>query len=117
MSDHHHSAVSPAALPSIPEWFAGQNVLITGATGFMGKVLVEKLLRDCPDVGQLYLLIRKKKGIEPAQRRDDYVNHMVSYDHITQKTLELDNIQIFAIVLSFCQKTAQSPDEKKNVRN
>lgn len=85
MSDHHHSAVSPtaaAALPTIPEWFAGRNILITGATGFMGKVLVEKLLRDCPDVGQLYLLIRKKKGIEPAQRRDDYVNHMVSLKNI-----------------------------------
>lgn len=70
---------SEAVKPSIPEWFAGKRVLITGATGFMGKVLVEKLLRDCPDVEQLYILIRKKKGIEPAQRRDEYVNNMVSY--------------------------------------
>lgn len=72
MSDH-----SEVVKPSIPEWFAGKCVLITGATGFMGKVLVEKLLRDCPDVAQLYLLIRKKKGIEPAQRREEYVNNMV----------------------------------------
>lgn len=72
---------SEVVKPSIPEWFAGKCILITGATGFMGKVLVEKLLRDCPDVAQLYLLIRKKKGIEPAQRREEYVNHMVSYTY------------------------------------
>lgn len=77
MSDH-----TEVVKPSIPEWFAGKCILITGATGFMGKVLVEKLLRDCPDVAQLYLLIRKKKGVEPAQRREEYVNHMVRFNHI-----------------------------------
>lgn len=64
--------------PSIPEWFSGKSILITGATGFMGKVLVEKLLRDCPDIAQLYLLIRPKKGVEPAQRKEDYINNFVS---------------------------------------
>lgn len=29
----------------ITEWFAHTNVLITGATGFLGKLIVEKLLR------------------------------------------------------------------------
>lgn len=67
-----------SVFPSIPEWFSGKSILITGATGFMGKVLVEKLLRDCPDVSQLYLLIRPKRGAEPAQRREDYINHFVS---------------------------------------
>lgn len=66
------------SVPSIPEWFSGRSILITGATGFMGKVLVEKLLRDCPDVAQLYLLIRPKRGVEPSQRREDYINHLVS---------------------------------------
>lgn len=73
-----NAVVAPAPLPSIPEWFAGKRLLVTGATGFMGKVLVEKLLRDCPQVERMYLLVRRKKGAEPAQRRDDYVNHMVS---------------------------------------
>lgn len=44
----------------------------------MGKVLTEKLLRDCPDIKEMYLLVRTKRGVEPEQRRDDYVNHMVS---------------------------------------
>lgn len=62
----------------IANWFRSQVVFVTGSTGFMGKVLVEKLLRDCPDIEKCYLLMRTKRGIEPEQRRDDYVNHMVS---------------------------------------
>lgn len=62
----------------IANWFRNQVIFVTGSTGFMGKVLVEKLLRDCPDIEKCYLLMRTKRGIEPEQRRDDYVNSMVS---------------------------------------
>lgn len=61
----------------VPEWYAGKNIFISGATGFLGKVLVEKLLRDCPDVAQLYLMIRAKRGKTPEQRRTEYVNHLL----------------------------------------
>lgn len=47
---------------SIPEFYNGQSVFITGATGFMGKVLVEKLLRSCPGIDRLYLLLRPTVG-------------------------------------------------------
>lgn len=30
--------------------------------GILGKVLLEKLLRSCPDINRLYLLMREKKG-------------------------------------------------------
>lgn len=63
----------------IPEWYAGQRIFITGATGFMGKVLVEKLLRDCSDIEKLYLLIRSKKGVEPKHRLDEYLKCRVSF--------------------------------------
>lgn len=53
---------------SVPEWYAGQSVLITGATGFMGKVMVEKLLRSCSEVSAVYVLIRTKKGKNAKQR-------------------------------------------------
>ncbi|XP_059611991.1 putative fatty acyl-CoA reductase CG5065 [Phlebotomus argentipes] len=67
----------------IPEWYAGRSVFITGATGFMGKVLVEKLLHDCPDLERLYLLVRAKRGVEPEQRREEYVNHM-AFERVRQ---------------------------------
>jgi len=43
---------------SINRTLAGKAILITGSTGFVGKVLVEKILRSCPEVGKIYLLIR-----------------------------------------------------------
>lgn len=63
---------------SIPEFYRGRCIFMTGATGFMGKVLVHKLMTDCGDLERLYILVRTKKGMEPQQRLDEYVNHMVS---------------------------------------
>ncbi|RZC36358.1 NAD binding 4, Epimerase, 3Beta HSD and/or Polysacc synt 2 domain containing protein [Asbolus verrucosus] len=48
-------------IPSIPEFFRNKNIFITGGSGFIGKVLVEKLLRSCPDLKSIYLLTRNKK--------------------------------------------------------
>lgn len=47
---------------SIADFYGGKSVLITGATGFMGKVMVEKLLRDCGQVECIYILVRMKRG-------------------------------------------------------
>lgn len=77
---------------SIAEWFRNQVIFVTGSTGFMGKVLVEKLLRDCPNIEKCYLLMRTKRGIEPEQRRDDYVNHMVSVPHVSH-TMQHNSFQ------------------------
>jgi len=45
---------------SIQNTFAGKGVLLTGSTGFLAKAVVEKLLRDLPEIGQIYLLIRSR---------------------------------------------------------
>jgi len=36
----------------------------------MGKVLLEKLLRSCPDICRVYTLVRTKKGQNPKERID-----------------------------------------------
>ncbi|CAG2174028.1 unnamed protein product, partial [Oppiella nova] len=43
-------------------------VLITGGTGFVGKALVEKILRSVPDVKTVFLLLRPKSG-QTAEKR------------------------------------------------
>ena len=45
---------------SIGQFYHGKTVFITGATGLMGKVLVEKLLRST-SLAKIFLLIRPKK--------------------------------------------------------
>ncbi|KAM6359819.1 fatty acyl-CoA reductase 1 isoform 3-T5 [Alca torda] len=56
---------------SIPEYYEGKNVLLTGATGFLGKVLLEKLLRSCPNVKAVYVLVRHKVGQTPEARIEE----------------------------------------------
>jgi len=53
---------------SIREFYAGRSMFITGATGFLGKVLVEKVLRTCPEIDTIYLLVRAKKDVDPLKR-------------------------------------------------
>jgi len=56
-------------MPStIADFYAGRSVFVTGGTGFMGKVLLEKLLRSCPKIATIYMLVRPKKGDDPKSR-------------------------------------------------
>src|SRR5260221_73799 len=54
----------------IAQSLTGKRIFITGATGFLGRVLVEKLLWSAPEVGKLLLLIRadRERGAEERLR-------------------------------------------------
>jgi fatty acyl-CoA reductase len=54
--------------PSIPHFYANREIFVTGASGFIGKVLVEKLLRSCSDLKVIYILLRPKKGKSIEER-------------------------------------------------
>ena len=60
-------APSPGGL-SVRSAFRGKNVLLIGVTGFIGKVWLANALMDLPDIGRIYLLIRRQKS-NPAQKR------------------------------------------------
>ena len=46
----------------------GRTVLLTGATGFLGKIILEKILRSAPDVERIYVLVRPRKGSTADER-------------------------------------------------
>ncbi|KAK7341978.1 hypothetical protein VNO80_24919 [Phaseolus coccineus] len=50
------------------EFFNGKTILITGTTGFLAKVFLEKILRTQPQVHKLYLLVRAETSDLAAQR-------------------------------------------------
>lgn len=59
---------------TVPKFYAGKCVFVTGATGFMGKVLIEKLLRCCPDIEQIYCLVRPKNSQDVQKRLNELLD-------------------------------------------
>lgn len=60
----------------IEVFYRNSTVLISGPTGFLGTVLVEKLLR-CFDVRKIFLLIRSKAGQSVKERHQSFVNSQI----------------------------------------
>ena len=72
-TQNHHALVlfGRARVPetlSVREALAGKHVLLAGATGFIGKVWLAHLLNELPQLGKIYLLIRRQRATT-AQRR------------------------------------------------
>ncbi|KMY94302.1 putative fatty acyl-CoA reductase CG5065 [Drosophila simulans] len=76
----------------IAQFYAGRSVFITGGTGFMGKVLVEKLLRSCPEIRNIYLLIRPKRGQEVSARLTELLNAPLFESLRQEKPKELSKV-------------------------
>lgn len=55
-------------MSAIAPYFRDKVILITGATGFLGKPLVAKILADLPHIRRIYLLIREKQQGDGAAR-------------------------------------------------
>ncbi|XP_048567230.1 probable fatty acyl-CoA reductase 4 [Triticum urartu] len=53
---------------AVAGFFRDKTILVTGSTGFIGKLLVEKILRVQPDVKKLYLLVRAPDAASAEQR-------------------------------------------------
>lgn len=62
---------------NVAEFYKNKNIFITGGTGFVGIALVEKILRSCPDVNKVYLLMRPKKGKAIEERLEDITKNSV----------------------------------------
>jgi fatty acyl-CoA reductase len=68
MGQPQQIAATASPLYSISNHFhAGCNVLLTGASGYIGSLVVEKLLRDTK-VARIYVLLRSRRGVSPADR-------------------------------------------------
>ena len=47
----------------------GKNILITGCTGFLGKVLLEKIISSIPDIESINILIRGSSSYKSGKER------------------------------------------------
>lgn len=68
LNQYFISKMAVDELTSIKQFFNDCEVFITGGTGFVGRVLIEKLLRSCSGVKRIYVVIRSRKGVSSSER-------------------------------------------------
>jgi len=64
LTDHK----APEAPLSVRETLRGKHLMLVGVTGFIGKVWLAQILTEVPDVGKIYLLIRRQRSTTSARR-------------------------------------------------
>jgi len=74
----HRLETRDKSIPDIKDFFAGRSVLITGGTGFLGKAVIEKLMRSTPHINKIYVIVRPKRNQVPSQRIEALFNSDVS---------------------------------------
>ncbi|XP_076672854.1 fatty acyl-CoA reductase wat-like isoform X1 [Andrena cerasifolii] len=100
----------------IAEWFAHTNVLITGGTGFLGKLIVEKLLRSCPGITTIYMIVRPKKGKSSEQRFKENFEDAV-YDRLRREQPNFLNKLIMVDGDAMQEDYGLSPETKTMLMN
>ncbi|KAL1139604.1 hypothetical protein AAG570_006586 [Ranatra chinensis] len=99
----------------VQEFYRGGCVFVTGSTGFVGKALVEKLLRACPNIEKVYLLIRSKKGVSPDVRCKELLNNPV-FDRLRESNV-LQKIEAVAGDVSEPSLGLSSTDKANIIAN
>jgi len=72
----------PSSLDSVVRCFSGRVLFLTGTTGYVGKLVLEKLLRCVPDVGEVIILVRPKKGVRPSVRAQKEIFSSPIFDRL-----------------------------------
>ncbi len=78
----------------IAESLAGKRIAITGATGFVGTALVERLLRSVPDC-ELVLIVRDGKRSPAARRVERELLRNDAFDRLRAQSRADDAVESF----------------------
>lgn len=79
-------------MTGIRNFYKDKTIFITGASGFMGKVLLEKLLYSCSDLKEIIILMRPKRGKSGAERVQDFAQIPVSLSPSLSLSLNFSSI-------------------------
>lgn len=75
---------------SIRSFFAGKNIFLTGSTGFLAKAVLEKILHDLPEAGNVFLLIRPRARpdgslVDARQRVSDEILRNSAFSRLRER--------------------------------
>ena len=75
----------------VERFYVEKNILITGCTGFVGKVLLEKLLFSLPQISRIYIFVRSKKGSSIHERFQKEIIESPCFDRLKKQYPNFDN--------------------------
>ena len=70
---------------SVHSSFAGKKILLIGFTGFIGKVWLAKVLQELPEVGKIYLLIRRQRSLTAQRRFEKIIDESPIFEPLLEK--------------------------------
>lgn len=80
----------------VANFYRNKRILLTGGSGFLGKVLLWKLLDTCPDIAKIYLLLRPKNNISPQKRlinmlKSEPFSFKFDYTELMEKVVAIES--------------------------
>ncbi len=70
---------------SVRQTLAEKNILLIGVTGFIGKVWLAQLLNEVPQIGKIYLLIRRQRTTTSQRRFEKLFEESPVFDPLQEK--------------------------------
>jgi thioester reductase-like protein len=70
---------------SVRKALGGKRVMLIGVTGFIGKIWLANTLMDLPEIGKLYLLIRRQKSSPGQKRFEKMIESSPVFDPVFEK--------------------------------
>jgi thioester reductase-like protein len=81
---HYRFREEPSRL-SVRDSLRGKNILLVGATGFIGKVWLANLLADLPEIGKIHLLIRRNRSTTALGRFQRIVEESPVFEPLARR--------------------------------
>jgi fatty acyl-CoA reductase len=78
----NHRQTKPLSVRSA---FTGKHVMLIGVTGFIGKVWLANTLMDLPEIGRIYLLVRRQKSNPAIKRFEKMVEESPVFDPLYKR--------------------------------
>jgi Male sterility protein/haloacid dehalogenase-like hydrolase len=70
---------------SVRQTLRGKQVLLVGVTGFIGKVWFEHVLSEIPEIGKIYLLVRRQRNSTARRRFEKIVEVSPVFDRLEKR--------------------------------
>jgi long-chain acyl-CoA synthetase len=80
---------------SVREIYRGRHVFVLGGTGFLGKVLLSMLLHNFPEIGRVYVMVRRGTGTSSEARFWDQVVPSHPFDPLREMYGSAEELRAF----------------------